>query len=145
MEMMLALMGVGGDARLTFTTEHIRLRWGDTTSRERKMIAKLVKRARKLEFQVVTVDADGKPDRPAYWKDLPGMFGKGQGEIMFQGPTKAIQEIATELVDDEIKGGCLVFEAQSDGTWKIVKELGQVKPKEGEKRELKSTRAMGGG
>jgi hypothetical protein len=143
--MTLALLGVGGDARLSFTKDHIRLSWAETTGRERKMIAKLIKRARKANFGVVTVDSDGKPDKPARWQDLPGMFGKGKGEVLLQGATAAIKEIATELVNDEIIGKNIVSVAQADGTWKIVKELDTVKPEEGEKKEVQSTRPMGGG
>lgn len=144
MEMSLALIGVGGDARVSFTKEHIRLTWAETTSRERRMISTLVKRARKEKFGVCTVDKDGKADKPARWKDLPGLFGKGSGEILFQGSLKAIQALACELVDEEIKTGCIVSEAQPDGTWKVLKE-GEVKPEEDKKTEVQSTRALGGG
>ena len=145
MEMTLALLGVGGDARLSFTKDHIRLSWAETTGRERKMIAKLIKRARKAQFQVVTVDTDGKPDKPARWGDLPGMFGKGKGEVLLQGATAAIKDIATELVNDEIIGKNIVAVAQPNGEWKIVKETDLVKLEEGEKKEVTSTRPMGGG
>jgi hypothetical protein len=144
MDMTLALIGVGGDARLSFTKEHIRLTWAETTRRERRMVSLLIKRARKEKFTVATVNADGKPALPARWKDLPGMFGKGKGEVLLQGPTMAIQAIACELVDQEIQTGSIVSVAQADGSWKIVKE-GEVKPEEGKKTEVQSTRAMGGG
>lgn len=144
MDMTLALIGVGGDARLAFTKNHIRLTWAETTRRERRMVSLLIKRCRKEKFEVVTVDADGKADKPARWKDLPGMFGKGKGEILLQGSTKAIQAIACELVDQEISSGSIVSVAQADGTWKVAKE-GEVKPEEGKKTEVQSTRALGGG
>lgn len=145
MEMTLALLGVGGDARLSFTKDHIRLSWGDTTTRERKVIAKLIKRARAADFGVVTVDSDGKPDKPARWRDLPGMFGKGKGEVLLQGSTKAIQDIAGELAGDEVRNQNIVAVAQADGSWKVEKDPEALKPKEGEKKEVTSTRPMGGG
>jgi hypothetical protein len=146
MDMTLSLVGVGGDARLSFTEQHIRLSWAETTRRERRMIALLIKRARKEKFTVVTVDEDGKPDKPARWKDLPGMFGKGKGQVLLQGPLKAIQEIACELVDEEIKTGSIVSVAQPDGTWKCVREVAEVQKEAGEKKtEVTSTRPTGGG
>ena len=145
METTLSLIGVGGDARLGFAENHIRLTWAETTRRERRMIALLIKRVRKENFTVSTVDVDGKPDKPARWRDLPGMFGKGKGEVLLQGPTKAIQSIACELVDEEIKAGSIVSMRQEDGQWKVVKEAEEAKPEEGKKKELTATKPTGGG
>lgn len=145
METTLSLIGVGGDARLGFTENHIRLTWAETTGRERKMIAALIKRARKEKFTVATVDEDGKPDKPARWRDLPGMFGKGRGEVLLQGPTKAIQAIACELVDEEIKTGSIVSMRQEDGQWKVVEGAEEAKPEKGKKKELTATKPAGGG
>ena len=145
MEMTLALTGVGGDARVSFTEKHIRLQWAETTRRERRMIALLVKRARKEKMEVVTVDADGKPEKPARWADLPGMFGKGKGEVLFQGTLKSIQAIACEIIDQEVKTGCITSIAQPDGTWKVSKDVEEMKPEPETKKEVTSTRVTGGG
>lgn len=143
MELTLSMVGVGGDARLSFTKDHIRVTWGETSRRERRMISSLVAKARKAKFTVVTVDADGKPDKPARWRDLPGMFGEEKGEVLLQGGTEAIMRIGCEIAGEEIKEPNIVSEAQKDGSWKIVKEVKA--PKEGEKRELVVKPAVGGG
>lgn len=146
MEMTLALVGAGGDARLSFTDNHIRLSWTETTARERKMISLLVKQARKAKFSVATVDQDGKPNMPARWRDLPGLFGKGKGEILLQGSKKNIQAIAQEMFNEELKSGSLVSVAQSDGTWKVVKPGDEeAKLKGDEKKEVTASKPVGGG
>ncbi len=145
MEMTLALVGPGGDARLSFTDRHIRLNWSDTTTRERKMIAKLIKAARKEKMSVVTTNEDGKPDKPANWKDLPGMFGKGKGEVLLHGEKESIKRIATALVDEEILAKNVVAVAQPNGEWKVTKEVGSVVPSEEKKTEVTATKLTGGG
>ena len=146
MEMTLSLVGPGGDARLSFTDHHIRLTWAETSSRERKMIAKLIKACRAKKFTVATVDADGKPELPARWRDLPGMFGKGNGEVLLQGLKKDIVEIAKTLVEAEVDGGAILMKAQDDGTWKVITETPEeAKPVDDKKVEVKATKPVGGG
>jgi hypothetical protein len=141
----ISMLGVGGDARLTFTEKHIRVGWGETTRRERRMISAVVAKARKAKFQVVTVDPDGKPDKPARWRDLPGLFGKESGEVLLQGPEKAIREIACDIVKEEIKEHNLVSVAQKDGTWKLIREPEVKEPAKGEKQEIEVKPPVGGG
>lgn len=148
----LSLLGVGGDARLSFTKDHIRMTWEETTMRERRMMKSLITRARKANLEVCTVDPDGKPDTAARGKDLPGGIkrAKAEGEVLIQGNRKAIAEIATALVEEEIKDGSLVMEAQQDGSWKLLsaesnKKAAEEAEKKGKKRELQSSRAVGGG
>ena len=146
MEMTLAMVGYGGDARLSFTDEHIRVNWAETSGRERKMIASLVKLAREKKFTVVTVDADGKPKLPARFRDLPGMFGKGKGEVLLQGPKKDIAAIAQFLLYEDMKSGSIVSVAQPDGTWKVVKPGDEdAKVKEDAKKQVTSSAPVGGG
>lgn len=146
MELTLSIVGVGGDARLSFNGNQVRVTWGETSRRERRAIASVVAKARKAKFGVVTVDADGKPDKPARWRDLPGMFGKAKGEVILQGTDKAVQAIACDLMDEEIRERNIVMALQKDNTWGIVKEGDAAKAAEkGEKVEAKSTSAVVGG
>ena len=146
MQLNVAVHGIGGDASLSFTKEHIRVRWKETTLKERRMVGSLVRRARKLNMQVCTVDADGKPDKPAYSKDLPGLFknAKGGELILQQGDKDAIKNIAKELIEDEIEVGGLVMEAKPDGTWRMLQK-GEFKPEPEKKQELQVSRPVGGG
>jgi len=164
MNLNIAVVGPGGDASLSFTDKHIRVRWKEATLKERRMVSSLIKRARKLNMQVCTVDADGLPDKPAYKQDVPGLFkgGKGGELLLQQGAPGAIASLAKELIEDEIKVGALVMEAQKNGTWKIVKS-GDFKAEEpetskelvavgekaaekpSEKRELTVSSPVGGG
>ena len=166
MQINIAVVGPGGDASLSFTDKAIRVRWKEASLKERRMIGAIIKRARKRHMQVCTVDADGRPDKPAYGKDIPSLFrGGAGGELLIQeGDSGAVAAIAAELIEDEIKVGALVMEAQKDGTWKIVKS-GDFKPEEPkpesekalvpagekaeskpeEKRELQVSRPVGGG
>lgn len=143
--MTLSLLGPGGDARLSFTKDHIRVNWGETSRRERRAIKTLVSRARKAKFTVATVDKDGKSDLPARWRDLPGIFGKAKGEVLLQGPERAIQEIACELVKEEIRERSIVMRHQKDGSWKIVKEEDVAPEKMAEKETVESHRPLAGG
>ena len=149
MELTLSLVGVGGDARLSFTKDHIRLTWGETSQRERRAIKSLVEKARKAKFGVVTVDADGKADKPTRWRDLPGLFGAEKGEILLQGSGKAIGAIAAELMAEEILDHNLVmtFDAEAR-TWKVISKgetTALAVKAETEKVEVKSTRPIVGG
>jgi hypothetical protein len=146
MQLNVAVHGVGGDASLSFAKEHIRVRWKEATFKERRMVGALVKRGRKLQMEVCTVDADGKPDKPAYSKDLPGLFKNAQGGelILQQGEKDAIKTIAKELIEDEIEVGGLVMEAQADGTWRLLKK-GEFKPEPEKKQEVQVSRPVRGG
>lgn len=143
MDTTLSLIGEGGDTRLSFTKDQIRVTWTKTTMRERKMVKRLVAAAEKENFTVVTVDPDGKPDKPARAKDLPGLFGKKNGEVLLQGSTKGIKLIARTLVEAEITDGNALMKAQEDGTWKLIRSGEYTAEKEAEDKELVLAEAKG--
>jgi hypothetical protein len=143
MDTTLSLIGEGGDTRLSFTKDQIRVTWTKTTMRERKMVKRLVTAAEKENFTVATVDPDGKPDKPARTKDLPGLFGKKNGEVLLQGSTKGIKVIARTLVEAEIEDGNAVMKAQEDGTWKLIRTGEYTAEKEAEDKELALAEAKG--
>jgi hypothetical protein len=139
----LSLIGPGGDTRLSFTKDQIRVTWTQVTSRERKMVKKLLATAEKENFSVATVDADGKPDKPARRKDLPGLFGTKNGEVLLQGSTKNIKVLARQLVEAEIEDGHVVMKARDDGSWEMLRKGEYTAMKEREDRELVEAAAKG--
>lgn len=143
MDTELSLVGPGGDTRLSFTKDHIRVTWTQVTTRERKMVKRLVKAAEKENFSVVTVDTDGKPDKPARARDLPGLFGKKDGEVLLQGSTKDIKILARSLVEAEIEDGNVVMKAKDDGSWQMLRKGEYVAAKEKEDAEIEAAEKRG--
>lgn len=139
----LSLIGRGGDTRISFTNDHVRVTWTKITGREKKAISKLISTAKDQLFAIVTVDQDGKPDMPAGRRDLPGLFGRKSGEVLLQSTPKNVRKLAAALVEGEHGPGTVLSVSQEDGTWRKLKPGEYAAAKESEEKELEAAAAKG--
>jgi hypothetical protein len=143
MDSELSLIGSGGDTRISFTKNQVRVTWTKRTARERKALNKLIDTAKEQNFSIVTVDADGNADMPASRKDLPGLFGKASGEVLLQSTEKNVRKLATVLVEGEHGPRMVLSVSQDDGTWKKLQPGEFAAAKEEEAKELELAVAKG--
>lgn len=144
MELMFAATGTGGHTEATFENEEIRISFHKTSPEERGMIETLVERGKKAGMVLHTVDKEGGL-KPLENESLLQEIFKGKGQVALKGTAEAVKKLALDLVEKEIQDGKLVMHAQSDGTWKILRQKEDFKPKEDEKQVVTSHEKQRGG
>jgi hypothetical protein len=142
MDLTLSVMGSSGHTEVRFTDDGAVLEWKNITSFEKVALRKLIISARKGGCKTHAVGEDGKPAEET--KKLPGTIFSRSGKLYFKGNLDALKKIAVDAVENEIKSGKLVMEAQKDGTFNIVK-LGSFVLKEKEPQKVASTVPPRGG
>ena len=141
MDLTVSLLGIGGDAQLSFTEEHVRITVAKATSRERTAVINVVNKGLTAGLKLYTVDADGRKDKQL--EKLPKLSGRKEKQYLLIGPKRKFELLAQGLVAAELDAGNIVMEAQKDGTWSAVK-VGDFKAKKG-KQAVTSSRPVGGG
>ena len=141
MDLTVSLLGIGGDAQLSFTEDHVRITVAKASSREKTAVTNVVNKGLKAGLKLYTVDADGKKNKQL--KALPKLGGRKEKQLLLVGPKAKFELIAEGLVAAELDAGNIVMEAQKDGTWKAIR-VGEFKAKK-EKQAVTSSRPVGGG
>jgi len=140
-DVQLNVTGHNGHTELSFTKDSVRVKWAETGVVERGLIKSLIQTSQLFGFKAFNVDADGKA-ADAVTK-LPGIFQGKKGEVLLEGEPKKVKLLCEEMINGEIKDGKMVFEAQKDGTWKILREPGEFKADE--KKSVTTSSKVGGG
>lgn len=141
MNLMLAITGVDGHAEAEFTSDKIVLTYKKTTPSERGSMDKLVEKALKKGLKL-HIGKNGNADKPL--ERLMDVLMKKKGQVVLTGEAKAIESLALEAVEEEVKMRRVVMQAREDGTWKVIK-VGDFKPAQEKKQAVTSTAPVGGG
>jgi hypothetical protein len=144
MKLTLTMKGPGGHTEAIFNRDEIRISFAKTDDKERGMIENLVERAKKEGMTLHSVDKEGDLKEISDDLLLDKIF-KSKGELALTGTIEAVKKLALDLVEKEIIERSLVMEAQDDGTWKILKEKGSFKEKEGKEQGVTTSKIAGGG
>lgn len=132
----LSLMGPSGHTVVVFDGGKALVNFQKTSPGERGMIATLVEKAQKLGLKLHRAKK-GEAGDPL--EALTDVLMDAKGEIALVGTSEAVEDLAFEMVAEEIRGNRVVSEAQPDGTWKVLKmgdwKRGEKKGAE-EKKEL---------
>lgn len=142
MELVLMAKGTGGHTEAVFAKDEIRISFVKTDPKERGMIETMVEKAKKEGMKLHTADKDGKLTEIDDATLVDKIF-KSKGELILKGSVATVKKLALDIVEKEILERSLVTEAQTDGSWKIIKE-GEFKDKE-EKQVVQSSKVPGGG
>lgn len=141
MDLTLAVTGVDGHAEAEFTTDKIVLTYKKTTPSERGSMDKLVEKALKKGLKL-HLGKNGNAEKPI--EKFMDVLMKKKGQVVLTGDAKAIESLALEAVEEEIKLRRVVMQAREDGTWKVVK-VGDFKPEAEKKQAVTSHAPVGGG
>lgn len=140
MELMLAVTGHFGHAKAEFMQDTIVITYKKTTPGERGTIEMLVEKAVKKGMSLHT-GKNGEVQKPLE-RILDVLMDK-KGQVILKGENSAVESLALETVEEEIKSNRIVSEAQEDGTWKVL-EIGEFKAEDKKKSVTSHAPALGG-
>lgn len=141
MNLTLALTGPSGHAEAQFFGHRILITYQVTTERERGTVSLLVEKALKKGMKLYR-GKDGEIGKPL--EKLVDVILDKRGQVILEGEKKDVEQLALEALEEEVKNGRIISEAQEDGTWKVIK-IGEFKAKEGEKQKVVSHEPVRGG
>lgn len=156
MNLSLAVTGAFGHAEAEFAGDQIVITYKKTTDKERGTIAMLVEKAKKkgmklsvpkqgaiskiVEKAKDVVGIEKAEEKDAKKDDLTEALMAKKGKITLSGTKQAVEQLALETIEEEVKSNRVVSEAQEDGTWKVIK-IGEFKAKEGDKKQAVTSHA----
>ena len=131
MNLTFAASGPGGHTVVTCEGTKVLVNYHKTDPKERGMIEKLVEKGLGLGL-VLHHSRKGVVGEAL--KNVVEVLMDAKGEIALVGTKEAVEELAYDVVEAEIRNNRVVAEAQEDGSWKVLR-LGDFKkdvPKTGE-------------
>lgn len=140
MNLTLALTGPSGHAEAQFFGDRILITYRDTTDKERGTVSILIEKAMKRGMKL-HLGKDGEVGKPV--EKIHDVIMDKRGQVILLGEKKDVEQLALEALEEEVKNGRIISEAQEDGTWKVIK-IGEFKAKE-EKQKVVSHEPVRGG
>ncbi len=155
MNLTLDIKGGNGHTEVLFEGDKVIIKYHKTDPIERGMIKQLVEKGEKLGLVLYTSKKE-EPTVPL--GDIHDVIMKKGGEIalkgqeekvteleiVLKGSEEAVEKLAADKVQEEIKKGRLVYEAQPDRTWKVLDKSSMFKPKKDKQRVSTSAPVVGG-
>lgn len=157
MNLTLDIKGGNGHTEVLFEGDKVVIRYHKTDPVERGMIKQLVEKGEKLGLVLYTSKKE-EPTVPL--GDIHDVLMKKGGEvalkgveekvtelakeIVLKGTEEAVEKLAADKVQEEIKKGRIVYEAQPDRTWKVLDKSTVFKPKKEKQRVSSSAPVVGG-
>lgn len=135
----LNMLGACGDVEITFETDQVVIDWRKSPRVERTALKALIVKAKENGFE--TFDDEGEKT-----DELPsdGHFGSKEGKIILKGKPSQLKFVAEGIIEQEIKNGKLVMQANEDGSWNILRQ-GEFKSEPEKKQKVVSSEKVAGG
>ncbi len=157
MNLTLDIKGGNGHTEVLFEGDKVIIKYHKTDPVERGLIEQLVEKGQKLGLVLYTSKKEEPTVPLADIKDVLMKKGgeialKGEDEkvvdlvkeIVLKGPDEAVEKLAASKIEEELKKGRLVYEAQPDRTWKVLDKSAVFKPKKEKQRVSTSSPVVGG-
>ena len=132
MNLTIAASGPGGHTVVTCDGTKILVNFHKTSPKERGMIETLVEKAKAAGL---TLHRSKKGEAGDVLPKIHDVLMDSKNEIVLLGTKDQVEEIAFDLVDQEIRNNRVVAEAQEDGSWKVLR-LGEFKKNVEASKEL---------